>query len=652
MLTRCMVDFMIMYVLLLPLIAAVFTGLFCKKVSNNFAQIFNSSLLIISALLSLCVFYDVVVAGKVLQVDLFNWIDFGNFAIKWSIYADSLTAIMLVVVTVVSSIVHVYSIGYMHDDPNIPKFMAYLSLFTFFMLMLVTANNLIQLFFGWEGVGLCSYLLIGFWYQKKSACAAAVKAFVVNRVGDVFFAIGIFSIFFMFDSVAFDQIFANVLFYKDHYMSVIGIRFHSLDFVCVLLFIGCMGKSAQIGLHTWLPDAMEGPTPVSALIHAATMVTAGVFLVARCSPLFEYAPFALSMVTVVGAVTCVFAATIALVQNDIKRIVAYSTCSQLGYMFFACGVSAYPAAIFHLFTHAFFKALLFLGAGSVIHALSGERDITKMGGLWKKIPFTYAMMLIGSLALCGIWPFAGYYSKDAIIESAYASGTEVGQYAFSMGVFAACCTAFYSVRLLVLVFHGTSRVPAKVSKHIHEPSLTMIVPLALLSLGAIFSGMIGDKMFDILSPGLEFWHKSITILSQNDVLEKIHHLPISVKITPFLSGVLGIVLAYIFYITQPHLPKKIAIRFPWIYAVLYNKYYIDELYDVLIVHNVKRCASYFAEITEVKVIDGFGPNGFAVVVNRISNYFSRMQTGYLYHYALVMLLAFVIFLTWYMLIFA
>ncbi len=643
---------MIMYVLLLPLIASVITGLFCKKVSNNFAQIFNSSLLVLSAIFSLFVFYDVVVVGKVLQVDLFNWIDLGNLTIKWSIYADSLTAIMLVVVTIISSIVHVYSIGYMHDDPNVPKFMAYLSLFTFFMLMLVTSNNLIQLFFGWEGVGLCSYLLIGFWYQKQSACDAAVKAFVVNRVGDVFFAIGIFSIFFMFDSVMFDQIFANVVVYKDHYMSVMGIKIHTLDFVCVLLFIGCMGKSAQIGLHTWLPDAMEGPTPVSALIHAATMVTAGVFLVARCSALFEYAPFALDMVTVVGAVTCVFAATIALVQNDIKKIIAYSTCSQLGYMFFACGVSAYPAAIFHLFTHAFFKALLFLGAGSVIHALSGEQDITKMGGLWKKIPFTYAMMWIGSLALCGVWPFAGYYSKDAIIEAAYASGSEVGQYAFSMGIFAACCTAFYSIRLLILVFHGTSKVSAKVSKHIHEPSLTMIVPLALLSLGAAFSGIIGDKMFDILSPGLEFWHNSITILAQPNILENIHHLPASIKITPLVAGTCGMVLAYIFYITHPNLPKTIAARFSWLYVVLYNKYYIDELYDVLIVHNFKRCANYFANITEVKVIDGFGPNGFAVVVNKMSGYFSKMQTGYLYHYALVMLLGFVIFFTWYILIFA
>lgn len=647
-----MVELMIMYILFLPLTAAIFTGLLCKKVSNSFAQIFNSSLLVISALLSLFVFYDIVVVGKILQVDLFNWIDFGNFTIKWSIYADSLTAIMLVVVTIISSIVHIYSIGYMHDDPNVPKFMAYLSLFTFFMLMLVTSNNLVQLFFGWEGVGLCSYLLIGFWYQKQSACDAAVKAFVVNRVGDVFFAIGIFSIFFMFDSVAFDQIFANVAVYKDHYMSVMGMRFHTLDFVCILLFIGCMGKSAQIGLHTWLPDAMEGPTPVSALIHAATMVTAGVFLVARCSPLFEYAPFTLDMVTVVGAVTCVFAATIALVQNDIKKIVAYSTCSQLGYMFFACGVSAYPAAIFHLFTHAFFKALLFLGAGSVIHALSGEQDITKMGGLWKKIPFTYAMMWVGSLALCGIWPFAGYYSKDAIIEAAYVSGSGVGEYAFSMGVFAACCTAFYSIRLLILVFHGTSKVPAKLSKHIHEPSLTMIVPLALLSLGAVFSGVIGDKIFYILSPGLEFWHNSITILAQPNILEKIHHLPISIKITPLVAGVGGMILAYIFYITHPNLPKIIAARFSWLYVVVYNKYYVDELYDVLIVHNLKRCANYFANTTEVKVIDGFGPNGFASVVNRMSGYFSKLQTGYLYHYALVMLLGFVIFLTWYMLIFA
>jgi NADH-quinone oxidoreductase subunit L len=642
---------MITYILLLPLIASIVTGLLCNKVSDAFAQSFNSILLVITAILSIFVFNDVVIYGQVLSIDLFDWIDLGNHILKWSLYVDSLTAIMLVVVTVVSSLVHIYSIGYMHDDANIPKFMAYLSLFTFFMLMLVTSNNLIQLFFGWEGVGLSSYLLIGFWYQKKSACNAAVKAFVVNRVGDVFFAIGIFSIFFIFDTVMFEQIFTQVPTYKDLYLSILGIKCNALNFIGVLLFIGCMGKSAQIGLHTWLPDAMEGPTPVSALIHAATMVTAGVFLVARCSPLFEYAPFARDMITVIGAVTCVFAATIALTQNDIKKIVAYSTCSQLGYMFFACGVSAYPAAIFHLFTHAFFKALLFLGCGSVIHALSGEQDITKMGGLWKKIPFTYAVMWIGSLALCGIWPFAGYYSKDAIIEAAYASGTGVGEYAFSMGIFAAICTAFYSFRLIFMVFHGKSKVSSEVSKHIHEPSLTMTIPLTLLSIGALITGIVGENMWHILSPNLEFWHKSLTILSENNVLEKIHNLPISVKVTPLIAGVIGIIVSYIFYIKNTQLPKLLAFKMQWLYSVLYNKYYIDEIYDMLIVSNVKKLAKNLSTTFESRIIDGYGPNGFALVVSRIAGYISKIQTGYVYHYALVMILGFVMLLTWYMLIF-
>ncbi len=642
---------MISYILLLPLVGAIITGLLCKRVSDLFAQSFNTALLVITAILSLFVFRDVVMQGHILQVDLFHWIDLGYYTLKWSIYADSLTAIMLVVVTSVSSIVHLYSIGYMHKDPCVPKFMAYLSLFTFFMLVLVTSNNFIQLFLGWEGVGLCSYLLIGFWHQKKSANDAAIKAFVINRVGDIFFAIGIFTILYVFESVTFKQVFAQASIYKDHFVSILGFKLHTLDFICVLLFIGCMGKSAQIGLHTWLPDAMEGPTPVSALIHAATMVTAGVFLVARCSPLFEYAPFARDMVTTIGAITCVFAATIALVQNDIKKIVAYSTCSQLGYMFFACGVSAYPVAIFHLFTHAFFKALLFLGCGSVIHSLSGEQDITKMGGLWKNIPFTYAIMWIGSLALCGIWPFAGYYSKDAIIESAYASGTAVGQYAFSMGIFAAGCTAFYSCRLLFMVFHGKSKLSADVRKCVHEPSLTMIVSLTLLSIGAIFAGVIGKNVLNILSPSLEFWHNSIRILSQNNVLDQIHDLSISVKITPLIATILGGGLAYVFYIQNPKLPKLLTAKYQWLHAVLYNKYYIDEVYDVFIVSNIKNLAKSLINTIEKKAIDGFGPNGFAVIANKISGYVSRMQTGYVYHYALVMLLGFVALFTWYMLTF-
>lgn len=635
------------YILFLPLIAAMVTGLLCRVVSKKFASWFNSMLLTITAILSLFVFNDVVGHGQIIRVSLFDWIDAGSLVAKWSIYVDSLSAIMLIVVTLVSSVVHVYSIGYMHDDPHKPRFMAYLSLFTFFMLMLVTSDNLIQLFLGWEGVGLCSYLLIGFWYQKESACKAAIKAFIVNRVGDVFFAIGIFTIFFVFNSVMFDSIFAQVPQYKDTYVSILGQQFKTMDFICVLLFIGCMGKSAQIGLHTWLPDAMEGPTPVSALIHAATMVTAGVFLVARCSPLFEYAPYARDMVTFIGAVTCVFAATIALVQNDIKRIVAYSTCSQLGYMFFACGVSAYPVAMFHLFTHAFFKALLFLGCGSVIHAMSGEQDITKMGGLWKKIPFTYAMMWIGSLALCGVWPFAGYFSKDAIIEAAYASGTEIGMYAFNMGIFAAICTAFYSFRLLFVVFHGKSRAALSVAKHIHEPGMTMIIPLGVLAFGALFSGIIGEKILGILSPTMEFWHGSLP-LSSGDILAKLHDVAQSVRLTPSVAALLGAGTAYMFYIRHPHLPKLLAEKLGFLYATLYHKYYFDEIYDMLIVVNVKRLAVYLYNITEIKFIDGFGPNGFALMAGKISGYTSRLQTGYVYHYALAMLLGFVALLSWYM----
>lgn len=636
------------YILLLPLIAAVITGFLSKKISKNIAGLFNSTMLIIASILSMLVFYKVAIQGNTLKVVLFDWIDIGQETVKWTIFVDSLTAIMLVVVTTISSIVHVYSIGYMSDDKNMPRFMSYLSLFTFFMLMLVTSDNLIQLFFGWEGVGLCSYLLIGFWYEKESACKAAMKAFIVNRVGDIFFALGIFSIYLVFNSVMFDSIFEQVANLKDLKVWILGTHFEAMNFICVLLFIGCMGKSAQIGLHTWLPDAMEGPTPVSALIHAATMVTAGVFLVARCSPLFEYAPFARDMVILVGAVTCVFAATIALTQNDIKRIVAYSTCSQLGYMFFACGVSAYPAAIFHLFTHAFFKALLFLGAGSVIHAMSGEQNIQKMGKLWKKIPFTYIMMWVGSLALCGIWPFSGYYSKDAIIEAAYANGTELGEYAYSMGIFAAACTAFYSFRLIFVVFHGKNNVDKEVEKHIHEPSLLMSVPLTLLAIGAIFAGFIGENNLHILDPNLSFWHNSLMILPEHDVLNKLHDLDISVKITPTLVAVIGIAVAYWFYIKDRSIPQILFQKYQWIHAVIYNKYYFDEMYDIFIVNNVKRLANFLTVIVENKYIDGFGPNGLARFINKLSSYAGKLQSGYVYHYALVMLLGFVALFSWYL----
>jgi len=460
----------------LPLIGAVIAGFFGRRLGDKGSQLVTSGLVILSAVISVIAFIDVAMMGNPFTVDLATWISSGTFEARWALRFDTLTAVMLVVVTLVSSCVHVYSIGYMHHDHSIPRFMAYLSLFTFAMLMLVTADNLLQLFFGWEGVGVCSYLLIGFWYDRPSANAAAIKAFVVNRVGDFGFALGIVGCYLLFDSIAFETIFREAPAMAQASLTFIGIEFPALEIICFLLFIGAMGKSAQLGLHTWLPDAMEGPTPVSALIHAATMVTAGVFLVARMSPVFEYAPETLGFITFIGAATAFFAATIGLTQTDIKRVIAYSTCSQLGYMFFACGVSAYPAAIFHLMTHAFFKALLFLGAGSVIHAMSDEQDMRKMGGIWRHIKKTYILMWIGSLALAGLPFFAGFFSKDIILESAFASGSTIGTLAFVLGILAACMTAFYSWRLLFMTFHGEPQADEKVMAHVHEspPALPLV----------------------------------------------------------------------------------------------------------------------------------------------------------------------------------
>ena len=477
-------------IVFLPLIGAITAGFFGRWIGDRGAQIVTCTLLVVSALLSLVAFNDVALGHGGAHIQLFTWFASGDFTASWAIRVDTLTAVMLVVVTGVSSLVHIYSVGYMSHDPSIPRFQSYLSLFTFAMLMLVTADNFVQLFFGWEGVGLASYLLIGFWYKKPSANAAAIKAFLVNRVGDFGFALGIFAIFMVFGTLSFDAVFSNAHQFVGHSFLFLGHKLDVLTTICILLFIGAMGKSAQLGLHTWLPDAMEGPTPVSALIHAATMVTAGVFMVCRCSPLFELSPTALSFVTFIGASTAIFAATVGVTQNDIKRVIAYSTCSQLGYMFFAAGVSAYGAAIFHLFTHAFFKALLFLGAGSVIHAMSDEQDMRNMGGIWKKIPFTYAMMLVGSLALTGVPLFAGYYSKDMIIESAYAAHTGIGDYAFVMGVAAAFLTSFYSWRLLFMTFHGKPRASEAVMHHVHELPAVMTIPLAILAAGAVAAGFL------------------------------------------------------------------------------------------------------------------------------------------------------------------
>src|SRR5579864_1272360 len=474
----------------LPLLGAFIAGFFGRWVGDRGAQIITCAGVGIAAIFGVLLFVQVALDGQNVTTDLATWIDTGDLQVQWALRFDALSAVMVAVVTVVSAMVHVYSVGYMAHDKGIPRFMAYLSFFTFFMLMLVTADNFVQMFFGWEGVGLCSYLLIGFWYDRDTANAAAIKAFIVNRIGDFGFALGIFAVYALFGSLHFGTVFDAAPNFAHTRFTFLGMQVDALTLTCILLFIGAMGKSAQLGLHTWLPDAMEGPTPVSALIHAATMVTAGVFMVARLSPLFEYAPVALAVVCVVGGTTAIFAASVGMAQNDIKRVIAYSTCSQLGYMFFAAGVSAYSAAIFHLMTHAFFKALLFLGAGSVIHALSGEQDMRKMGGLYYLVPYTYILMWIGSLSLAGIgipgvFGFAGFYSKDIILEAAYGAGTTVGSIAFWLGVIAASMTAFYSWRLLFLTFHGAPRADHEAMHHVHESPMVMLVPLLPLAAGAL-----------------------------------------------------------------------------------------------------------------------------------------------------------------------
>ncbi|MCH2548170.1 MAG: NADH-quinone oxidoreductase subunit L, partial [Alphaproteobacteria bacterium] len=623
---------MVTAVIFLPLIGALISGLFVRRISPHFAQMVTCGCMLVSALLAALVFKQVALDGEMEKVVLANWIESGSFNAMWTLRVDVLTAVMLIVVTWVSSVVHLYSVGYMHHDPHQQRFMCYLSLFTFFMLMLVTADNLLQLFLGWEGVGLCSYLLIGFWFHKSSANAAAMKAFIVNRVGDFGFALGIFATYLLFDTIQFDAIFDQIPLYTSTTIEFLGYQIHALTLICVLLFIGCMGKSAQIGLHTWLPDAMEGPTPVSALIHAATMVTAGVFLVVRMSPMFETSQFALNMITIVGATTAFFAATVALTQTDIKKVIAYSTCSQLGYMFFACGVGAYSAAIFHLMTHAFFKALLFLSAGSVIHAVSDEQDMRNMGGLRKHIPITYAFMWIGSLALAGLPWFAGYYSKDIILESAYAAHSAVGTYAFWMGIAAATLTAFYSWRLLFMTFHGKPRASEEVMSHVHESPKIMWMPLLLLAAGALFSGALGYYWLGMVDPSLAFWNGTVGQLGDN-VLEHAHHVPLWVVLLPLIVGVLGISGAYIAYVKNPSIPGKAAAKFPRIYQFLVHKWYFDEMYDFLFVRGAKALGRHFWKFWDVRVIDGLGPNGAAWMSGRLAAFASRVQTGYLYHYA-------------------
>jgi NADH-quinone oxidoreductase subunit L len=625
-----------------PLIGAIISGLLGPGIGDRAAVGASILGMIVSAVFGpLSCFLLVTGNASPGVVAIGTWIDVGHFHVAWALRDDVLSAVMVAMVSFVSMLIHVYSIGYMAHDPyRRCRFFAYLSLFTFAMLMLVTADNLVQLFFGWEGVGLCSYLLIGYWYDRPSALAAAIKAFIVNRIADLPFAVGLALIFFKFGSLELAAIFAAVASHVTDTYSLFGITLPSLEVIGVLLFIGAMGKSAQLFLHVWLPDAMEGPTPVSALIHAATMVTAGVFLMARMSPVMEFAPFALGMVTIIGASTAFFAATIGCVQNDIKRVIAYSTCSQLGYMFTAAGVGAYEVSIFHLITHAFFKALLFLSAGSVIHAMSDEQDMRKMGGLAKLIPWTCAVMWAGNLALAGIPPFAGYYSKDAIISSAYASGTAVGMYGYVCTLAAAFLTAFYSWRLLFMTFYGKPRADHHVMEHVHESPAVMMVPLVVLAIGAVVAGRLLDSTF--IGPDFRaFWHGSIFNLPGSQVMSEIEAVPVWVDYAPLVVGLLGIALAYVMYIANPLLPRQFAAMFPRAYQFLLNKWYFDELYDAVIVQPYMRLARTCWQTGDVTLIDGV-PNGLASMAVDSSEQVVKLQTGNVAAYAFAMLIGLVL----------
>jgi NADH-quinone oxidoreductase subunit L len=665
---------MLHLIVFLPLLGFLIAGLFGKQIGDKASEYVTCGFMVIAALLSWVNFTGFWLGGaEPFTVQVFNWMTIGNFAVDWAFRVDTLTAVMLIVVNTVSALVHIYSIGYMHHDPHRPRFFAYLSLFTFAMLMLVTSDNLIQMFFGWEGVGLASYLLIGFWFKKPSANAAAIKAFVVNRVGDFGFALGIFGVFVMFDSVNFDVIFANAAsFAADSgeaqsriILTFLGYdlaRDSALTIICLLLFMGAMGKSAQFLLHTWLPDAMEGPTPVSALIHAATMVTAGVFLVARMSPLFELSHTALTVVTLFGATTAFFAATVGLVQNDIKRVIAYSTCSQLGYMFAALGVGAYGAGIFHLFTHAFFKALLFLGAGAVIHAVSDEQDMRKMGGLRKHIPYTYWMMIIGTVALTGLGipgtviGTAGFFSKDAIIESLYVGQNYFAGYAFWMTVIAALFTSFYSWRLIFMTFHGKPRASADVMSHVHESPNVMLVPLYILAAGALLAGVIFYTQFIGAhhEPGLldshytDFWQQALFLGADNKILENFHNVPKLVKWAPFIMMALGFVTAWWFYIKSPDMPAELARQHPGLYKFLLNKWYFDEIYDFLLVRPAMRLGHFLWKKGDGATIDGLGPDGISARVLDVTKGVVKLQSGYLYHYAFAMLIGAALLITYMM----
>lgn len=673
-----------------PLVAFLLAGLLGKKFGDRFSQFMTCAGVLTAAAASVQLFFTVVLGSHPHTLPVMNWITSGDFTVDWAIRVDQLSVIMMCVINIVSSCVHVYSVGYMSHDDSKSRFMAYLSLFTFAMLMLVSADNILQLFFGWEGVGLASYLLIGFWYHKDSATAASIKAFVVNRVGDLGLLLGIFTTFIVFGTIQFDGIFNNVTAHTADMFNFFGYQIHALTLICLLLFVGAVGKSAQLGLHTWLPDAMEGPTPVSALIHAATMVTAGVFLVSRFSPVFEYAPDALMVVCVLGACTAFVAATIGMTQFDIKRVIAYSTMSQLGYMFFALGVSAYSAAIFHLVTHAFFKALLFLGAGSVIHAMSDEQDMRKMGGIWKKIPVTYAMMWIGSLALAGVPLFAGYYSKDLILESAWASHSAVGHFAYYMGIAAALMTAFYSWRLIIMTFHGKPRADHHTMEHVHESPAVMILPLVVLAVGAIFSGAVlyggfagiaheevasvpHSEVKEVESEVVEatrdqvehkvkvegeetlhesvwnkeaFFGKSIVVLPEHDSVAAAHHVEKWVKLLPTVVGVVGIFLGYLAYMFIPAIPATIAKLFKPLHVLFFRKWFFDEIYHVVFVKTAKCLGEFFWKRGDGQVIDGLGPNGLSAVSQKISGGLSRFQTGFVFQYAFMMMIGLILLVTW------
>jgi NADH-quinone oxidoreductase subunit L len=670
-----------------PLVAFLIAGLLGRKIGDRGAQAVTCAAVLAAAFSSIALFFQVIVGSDPHTIHVMNWIASGDFKVAWSLRIDQLAVVMMCVINIVSSCVHVYSIGYMSHDEHKARFMAYLSLFTFAMLMLVTSDNLLQLFFGWEGVGLASYLLIGFWYKKNSANAASMKAFIVNRVGDLGLTLGIMATFLVFGTIQFDGIFDQVVDKSLQTFMFFGQEVHALTLICLLLFVGAVGKSAQLGLHTWLPDAMEGPTPVSALIHAATMVTAGVFLVARFSPVFEYAPDALQVVCIVGALTAIVAATIGMTQFDIKRVIAYSTMSQLGYMFFALGVSAYGAAMFHLMTHAFFKALLFLGAGSVIHAMSGEQDMRKMGGIWKKIPVTYGLMWIGSLALAGVPFFAGFYSKDMILEAAWADDTWFGHMAFWLGSLAALMTAFYSWRLIIMTFHGKPRADHHTMEHVHESPAVMVGPLVLLATGAVFAGAVfyggfvgsaGDHGHEIQAAASSdiiaqdgiaaeteivslpsvpsstqfmwnkeaFWGDSLFVLPENDTVEAAHHVPTWVKLFPVAMGVIGIVLGYIAYMFATGIPDKMVQVFRPLHTLFYRKWFFDELYDRVFVKTSVTLGNAFWKAGDQAVIDDLGPNGLASMSRRIAGLLSKFQSGFVYQYAFVMMIGLIGLVTW------